>query len=56
MLETREVLNFLYSKSTWKDRQLFPNLRKPFSFLVLANEAYKKEKGTFGEKGALGSV
>ena len=56
MLEKREVLNFVYSNSTWKDGQLFPNFRKPFDSLVVANEASKKEQGTLREKSALRSV
>ena len=56
MLEKRELLNFVCLNSTWKNGKLFPNFRKPFDYLVLANDAYKKEKGTFREKGALCSV
>ena len=56
MLEKREVLNFLYSNSTWKDGVLSANFRKPFSFLVLANDSYKNEQGTSHEKSALRSV
>ena len=44
MREKRRLLDFVFSKSIWKDGCLIPTYRKPFDMMAVTNEACRKKK------------
>jgi len=46
--EKRELLNFVFSNSTWKDGRLNPTFRIPFSYLANTNAAYRVLQAALG--------
>ena len=44
--EKRELLNLVYSNSTFGSGELRPNFRKPFDLLAVTNMEYQKKKAT----------
>ncbi len=53
MSEKRQLLNFVFSNSTWKHGRLVPNYRKPFDLLAVTNTAYHHQEANLTAKDGL---
>lgn len=53
MTEKRKLINFVFSKSIWKDGTLYPSFRKPFDIILGIKGGYKKKHFVFNDGNSL---